>query len=276
MQEKTFQDLAKEAWQIYTTYFSKFLLLALILFLPINALYEFAGATDPFQQQMIAVEQTVYEDSTGAFDWSAFQKDFSAAMEWTPQNIVSFVASGLLMVAGLVVSILIALLVKEVKEQHTSVDLRKLIQKSKQFWWPTITTGIIEAFLTGMLFLLFIIPGVIFSVYWIFANILVILKKKKNIGALQYSKQLVKGRWWEVVWRLGLIALLIMLVTIMIAVPTDSLVTTVPGMETLVTTITELVWMYFSVFLVVYCMDLIHTKETETDQPASVSESKAN
>lgn len=59
-------------------------------------------------------------------------------------------------------------------------------------------TNILMAFGLFFLFLMFVIPAVIFAVYWSFAFLAIILKDKKYLSALDYSKEMVKGRWWKV------------------------------------------------------------------------------
>jgi len=51
--------------------------------------------------------------------------------------------------------------------------------------------------------LLFIIPGIIFSLWFMFAPYRVILSenKEKTKEVFSYSKKLVIGRWWAAFWR---------------------------------------------------------------------------
>lgn len=53
-------------------------------------------------------------------------------------------------------------------------------------------------------FLLLIIPGIIFSVWFNFALYRVALEDETPITAMKESKELVEGRWWSVLWRLFL------------------------------------------------------------------------
>ncbi|MFZ2456112.1 MAG: hypothetical protein WAX07_06520 [Candidatus Altiarchaeia archaeon] len=65
--------------------------------------------------------------------------------------------------------------------------------------WPSaIWTSIIQAIILIFLFLLLIIPGVIYSVYWSFALYAVALGGKSGKEALSYSKKIVQNRWWTV------------------------------------------------------------------------------
>jgi len=50
----------------------------------------------------------------------------------------------------------------------------------------------------GFLFLLLIIPGIIFAIYWIFAVYVFFGEKKGILYSLRKSMEIVKGRWWRV------------------------------------------------------------------------------
>lgn len=69
------------------------------------------------------------------------------------------------------------------------------------FWqslWVSILKGIVVVVGT----LLFIIPGIIFSIWYSFALFGVVLESERGWAAMKSSKKLVQGRWWEVVWKL--------------------------------------------------------------------------
>ncbi len=50
-------------------------------------------------------------------------------------------------------------------------------------------------------FLLFIIPGIIFSIWFSLAVVVLVFEEKRGAAALFRSKQLIAGRWWGVFWR---------------------------------------------------------------------------
>lgn len=65
--------------------------------------------------------------------------------------------------------------------------------------WPAaIWTQIVLGILLIFLFILLIIPGIIYLIYWIFAIYAVALSDKSGKAALDYSKKIVKNRWWTV------------------------------------------------------------------------------
>lgn len=69
-------------------------------------------------------------------------------------------------------------------------------------WLPAIGTGIIEGLIVVFLMLLLIVPGIIWAGYYSFSIAVVSLRACAGKTALDYSKALVKGRWWGVVGRM--------------------------------------------------------------------------
>lgn len=97
-----------------------------------------------------------------------------------------------------------------------SLDAQEALSRAKQFMFPVIGTSIVWTILLLLLSLLFIIPGIIFAVYWMFAIIAVVYADKKGVAALKYSKEMVKGRWWKTAGYSVVIVLIFVLVAILI------------------------------------------------------------
>lgn len=66
---------------------------------------------------------------------------------------------------------------------------------------PVILSGILTFLIILGGTLLFIIPGIIFAVWYGFFHYTVILDNKRGMDALNASKALVIGRWAPIVWR---------------------------------------------------------------------------
>ncbi len=79
-----------------------------------------------------------------------------------------------------------------------SISIGEALKKSFSRWGATIGTNIILGIFILGLTLLLIFPGIIYIVYWVFAPLAVILNNKFGKDALNYSKSIVKGRWWTV------------------------------------------------------------------------------
>jgi hypothetical protein len=126
--------------------------------------------------------------------------------------ILSFLA--ILIVNLLInVSLLIA-----IKERETQIKVKELFalarHKILSYLWISFLVGVIT--LGG--FILFIIPGIIMSVWFSLALIVFISEDKKGKKALARSKQLVKGRWWSVFWKFFVFNVIILTATLILGV----------------------------------------------------------
>lgn len=65
------------------------------------------------------------------------------------------------------------------------------------FWLSALTTFLI----TGG-YCLFIIPGLVFQVWFFFAPFVLILEDTRGMNALMKSREYVRGRWFKTAWRL--------------------------------------------------------------------------
>ncbi len=71
------------------------------------------------------------------------------------------------------------------------------IKQSKKYFWRYLSLVIVlSIFLLG-LFLLLIIPGVIFFIYWILAYVVLIGEDKGIMSSLGRSRELIRGNWWR-------------------------------------------------------------------------------
>lgn len=77
------------------------------------------------------------------------------------------------------------------------------------FFWVSLLAGF--AVLGG--FILFIIPGIIFSIWFCLSVFVFISEDLRGTAALKRSKQLVQGYWWPIFGRLFLIGILISLIS---------------------------------------------------------------
>ncbi len=62
------------------------------------------------------------------------------------------------------------------------------------YWWILILTGLI----TSSGFLLFVIPGILFAVWFSFAGYILVAEKEKGLRALFKSREYVRGYWWKI------------------------------------------------------------------------------
>lgn len=100
--------------------------------------------------------------------------------------------------AGLLHSAGVIFLTGKYRAQNTVPSTGEILAKIFElFPWILGTALLVFLALVGWT-LLFIIPGLIFSVYYLFSMQAVMLRGKHGWEAVKYSKALVKGRWWSV------------------------------------------------------------------------------
>ncbi len=73
---------------------------------------------------------------------------------------------------------------------------------SLETFWPALYISILKGIIVAVGTVLFLIPGIIFAVWYSFVLFGVILSGERGWSALSSSKNLVRGRWWGVAWRL--------------------------------------------------------------------------
>ena len=73
-------------------------------------------------------------------------------------------------------------------------------------------------FLLG-LFILLIVPGIIFSIYWIFSYYVFLNERKGIFASLGQSRQIVKGKWWTMLGYFILIILIVIGISIIFSMP---------------------------------------------------------
>lgn len=66
---------------------------------------------------------------------------------------------------------------------------------------PYLLTSIVTGFITLGGLILFIVPGIIFSIWFAFASTIVVIEQTRIFEALSRSRALVQGRFWSILWR---------------------------------------------------------------------------
>jgi hypothetical protein len=130
-------------------------------------------------------------------------------------SLVSWVLSVLITIA--LILTMDALLKKE------PINLKNIYNLSYSKTFSGIIISILVSLAVGFGTVLLIIPGIIFSVWFSFSLYVFVLENKKGTEALSASRQLVKGRFWPILWRwlapnfiYGIILLIIILIPIYI------------------------------------------------------------
>ena len=166
-------DLAVLSWKIYRQNFFKLIIITLMIALPI--ILAQAAITD------------VQLNLSKIFEIPNYR--------WIP-NFFSFFRN-VLGVLSLTVIISIAYFVERIileKPAEWLPSIRFGFSRIIQCYW----TSIVASLLLLGLYALLIIPGIIWSVFWFFSFPASSLRNVKGKKALDYSKTVVKGKWWRI------------------------------------------------------------------------------
>ncbi len=97
------------------------------------------------------------------------------------------------------IPVMVLLYLRRVLEKQGSLELPDLFRAAGSYFGKLIGSSLLAGILLLGLFLLFIVPGIIYSVYWSFLLYAVLMRDLSGMPALNYSKELVKGNWWNTI-----------------------------------------------------------------------------
>lgn len=112
------------------------------------------------------------------------------------------------MVATLWLSIALAQVIKNLLQRQPLMTIKQTLKSNNHLLWPVIYTSLLSALIIIGGSLLFLVPGVVFSIWYAFVFYSVIFENKKGIEALRDSKTLVIGRWFAILWRISVPAVI--------------------------------------------------------------------
>jgi len=156
--EYSFGKILSESWRLFKENFKLILIITLIVYTPVNIILAV------FQLGELPI-------------WK--------------QALTSALFTGLV---EIIAAMAIIIVVKS-KIDGVPLDLKSAFKKSFSKWPSAVVTNILKGVLLIFLFILLIVPGIIYSVFWMFNLYAVVLSDKSGKGALDYSKSVVKGRW---------------------------------------------------------------------------------
>lgn len=85
---------------------------------------------------------------------------------------------------------------------NQSFTLRTLREDTHKHFVDLFLTALLKGIFTIGLFILLIIPGIIYSVYWLFNQFINVYDGVFYRNSLNQSESLIKGRWWKTVGNL--------------------------------------------------------------------------
>lgn len=117
--------------------------------------------------------------------------------------LIVYLAMGLLAsIASLWLSISLMRAIYSFYLGSTTKSLKENLQTSLQLIWPAILISLVSSLIIFGGLLLLIIPGLMLIIWLAFSFYAVILDNQRVTDSLSTSRNLVRGRWWAVLWRL--------------------------------------------------------------------------
>lgn len=89
------------------------------------------------------------------------------------------------------------------------------VKGGSNYLWSGILLSLLLFVFLVPLFILLIVPGIIFGVYWVFAYNALIIDKTSVRKALTKSHEVAKGKWWRVFGYFILYGLIVIVVSIL-------------------------------------------------------------
>ena len=175
------QDLVKKSANLYKDNFNLFFKLAFLVTIPSIITTSLVGAlTAIFGRQ---------------------SQEFFVTVIYGLFFIILFIIS---YVIGIWFSIVKVRIIAARYENKDIASISSYIHSDKKLILPVIAASILAGIAIIGGFILFIVPGIIFTVWFAFATTLFVIYNLKGRSALIKSKSLVTGRFWSVALRLAI------------------------------------------------------------------------
>jgi hypothetical protein len=116
---------------------------------------------------------------------------------------------------GVIAALGIARIVAD-RMEGRRISIGKALTHALSRWIPGVWTSFLEGLIVGLLCLALIVPGIVWAGYYTFSNSVVSLRGRSGKSALDYSKSLVRGRWWAIMGRTLALAAAVLLPVVVI------------------------------------------------------------
>ncbi len=191
------KDLLRNSWNIYKKDFKKFLVIAVIFFGITSLMMTFIGLEIPQ-----IPEAKVQPAPTPTFTFMPTRAE--------PLFTVPWYLFFLIILTTFFISIWgNASLISAIKEVPKDWKVKSALKEGWSKYWPFFLVSLLTGLVVGLGFLLLIIPGVIFAVWFVFSAYIVICEDKRGFKALSRSRQLVKGYWWPTAKRVYAVMIIV-------------------------------------------------------------------
>jgi len=194
-------DLFSKSWKLYKNSFWRLIAVVLI---PMAVV---VGAGLVFLVLGLIFYTTIFSEFLGSLSRDSSTFSF----------IETIASVGPLLILGLVFALVMLIVnfwskasqLVAVRDTRSSVDIKKSLKEGWRLWVPYAWVAVLEGLALMVGFILLIIPGIIFAIWFIFTPYTLMFDGFKGVAALKRSKELVQGYWWAVFGRMALMMLIV-------------------------------------------------------------------
>ncbi len=158
------------------------------------------------------MEQTVGPEMAAELQSRGQDMPTEFFQDWGWASIVPHLPTLWLMGVVMIVIYLFVHITITLKVLHTVENKELPLEQTISLAWhklrPYLWTSILQWLCLFGLFLLLIIPGLIFAVFWYFTLYIVLYYGKTGMDAMKESKSIVTGRWWKTLGYMLLIGII--------------------------------------------------------------------
>lgn len=115
-----------------------------------------------------------------------------------------------------------AILVR-IRDRDQTLGFKEIWAISLKYAWPLLVVAFLTSFIIGGGMMLFIIPGILFAIWFIFSSIIVVFDEERGMNALLKSKAYVSGMFGTIISRWVVILLIAIVLAIGSALVTSLL-----------------------------------------------------
>jgi len=137
---------------------------------------------------------------------------------YTSQN---FIALGVLAFIGVILalfyltvtfSVSSLAMIYQIANNTKSLTIKELLKKGWSIVWSYWVLSLLSSLLIFGGILLFVVPGIIFSIWFAFAMYILVIEGTKGMDALVKSREYVRGSWWGVFGRIALVSIIVWII----------------------------------------------------------------
>mgnify|MGYP001600059869 FL=1 len=105
-----------------------------------------------------------------------------------------------------------------IKDRNEPIGFKESFRRGwkvlRAWWWLAIVSGFM---VIGGLFL-FVVPGILFAVWFCLAAYILVAENIRGMDALMKSREYVRGMWWSVAWRMLCLVIIWILISVLLSI----------------------------------------------------------